>query len=417
MKNIMRKVSLLLFLFPLLIAMNSCNDEENSNAEKMSDQVILIIDNDTQAPRSEEPLLIISYGNDGKVAYKRVYITDKKGQLDLKLERGKYRAEFAYISGKEPDNFLEFDVDNSTPRQLIMPIFDKRDYYDCTLLIIDTETLQPRINEPVIFASLNENDTEISAKTLITDSNGKISFHVVAGKYRAKFGYESSDEIDNTFDFSIKPDGDKNIVMSVKSSSLDDRKPIGYTYFEDNFHWVTSDFGGSDYMNGDFPTTETYIANIKDPYLLNKINAAGWTFDGVVSFRLGYIKFGSASKVNSSKGTITTFPLVVDAEKYTNVKIKVKVARYLTKAGGKDAENFVTVSLAGNGSFSRSSALTFVTLPATNEAYNEWVELEAIAYNVSSNTTISIGKANLISVGRFFLGDVSITKDSKAEIE
>lgn len=414
----MRKVSLLLlFVSSLFIGMSSCNDEENPNAEKMSDQVILIVDNDTQTPRAKEPVLILSYGNDGKIASKRTYITNEDGKLDLKLERGKYRAEFAYVSGKDLDNFLDFEVTNSIPEQLTMPIFDKRDYYDCTLQIMDTETLQPRINEPVIFITLSDKDVEVSTKTLITDSNGKISFHVVAGKYRAKFGYESSDEIDNTLDFTITAEGDKNVVMNVKASSLDDRKPIGHVYFEDNFDWVTSDFGGSDYMNGNFPTTETYIANVTNTDLLNKISSAGWTFEGVVSFRLAYIKFGSASTTNSSKGTITTLPLAIDAGKYSNVKIKIKVARYITKAGAKDAENLATISLTGGGSFSRTSTVTSTALSVTNEAYNEWVELETIAYNVSATTKISIGKAKLVSVGRFFCDGVSITKDSKAEIE
>lgn len=414
----MKKVNLLLlFVSSIFVVLSSCNDEETSNAEKMSDQVILVIDNDTQTPRSKEPVLILSYGNDGKVAYKRTYVTDVNGKLDLKLERGKYRAEFAYVSGKNLDNFLDFEVTNSIPEELTMSIFDKRDYYDCTLQIMDTETLQPRINEPVLFITLNDNNAEVSSKTLTTDANGKISFHIVAGKYRAKFGYESSSEIDNTMDFVITAEGDKNVIMNVKPSSLDDRKPVGHVYFEDNFDWVTSDFGGTDYMNGNFPTTETYIANITNTNLLNKISAAGWVFDGVVSFRLAYIKFGSASTVNSSKGTITTMPLAIDAGKYSNVKIKIKVARYMTKAGGKDAENLATISIIGDGSFSRTSTVTSTALSVPNEAYNEWIELEAVAYNVSSNTKISIGKAKQVSVGRFFCDGVSITKDSKAEIE
>lgn len=413
----MRKVNLLLFVFSLFITMSSCSDDENSDADRMSDCVILVVDNETQVLRSNEPVLIINYGNEGKIAGKRTYVTNENGELSLKLEDGKYRAEFAYVSGKELDNSLDFEVGNGISEQLTMLVFDKREYYNCTLQIMDTETLQPRVNEPVIFITLGEKDVEVSNKTLTTDAEGKISFRVVAGKYRAKFGYESPDEIDNTLDFSITPDGDKDIVMNVKASSLDDRKPIGYVYFEDNFDWITDDFGGTDYMNGSFPTKETYIANVKDVDLLNKVSTAGWVFDGVVSFRVGYIKFGSASTVNSSKGTITTEALPIDANKYSNIKIKIKVARYITKAGAKDAENLVTISLTGDGSFSRSAAQASITLNVTNDAYDQWVELEAVAYNVSSNTKIGIGKAKQVSVGRFFCDGVSITKDSKAEIE
>ncbi len=407
---------LLLFVFSLSI-MSSCSDDENTTAEKMTDYSILVIDNETQTPRSKEPVSILSYGNDGKIAYKRTYITNESGELDLKLEQGKYRAEFAFVKGKELDNFLDFEVSSSSSEEVTMPIFDKRDYYDCTLQIMDTETLEPRTNEPVIFITLGDNDAEVSTKTLTTDASGKISFHVVAGKYRAKFGYETPDEIDNTLDFAITADGEKDVIMNIKPSSLDDRKPVGYVYFEDNFDWVTSDFGGSDYMDGSYSTTEKYIANTTDPVLLAKVSNAGWVFDGVVSFRLGYIKFGSASTVNSSKGTITTSTLAIDADKYSNIKIKIKVARYITKAGAKDAENLATISITGDGSFSRTSNVTSTALSVTNEAYNEWIELEAVAYNVSSNTKISIGKAKQVSVGRFFCDGVSITKESKAEIQ
>ena len=408
---------LLLFVSSLFFMMSSCSDDENSYAQKMTDYTILVVDNETQNPRSREPVSILSYGNDGKIAYKRTYITNDSGELGLKLEQGKYRAEFAFVPGKELDNFLDFEISANSPGTLTMPIFDKRDYYDCTLQIMDTETLEPRVNESVIFITLNDNDAEVTSKTLTTDSNGKISFHVVAGKYRAKFGYETPEEIDNTLDFEITAEGDKNLIMNVKPSSLDDRKPVGYVYFEDDFDWVTSDFGGSDYMDGSFSTTEKYIANTNDPLLLAKVSNAGWVFEGVVSFRLGYIKFGSASTVNSSKGTITTSTLPIDEDKFSNIKIKIKVARYITKAGAKDAENLATISIIGDGSFSRTSSVTSTALSVTNEAYNEWVELEAVAYNVSANTKISIGKAKQVSVGRFFCDGVSIIKDSKAEIQ
>ena len=412
-----RQLFLLLIPSVLSIILSGCSDNDNSYAPSLSNYTLTIIDSETQIARSDEPVIITSFGLDDKIAYKRTYVTNNEGEVALDLNQGEYQAEFAFIKGKNIDNFQRFEVRQNATEKVIMKIIDKRDYYECTCTVIDIETGNPRNNEPLLFITLDDDGNEITIKDLVTDMNGKISFKVVAGKYRTRFAYEPGEEPDNTFDFEINAYSEKNVVMNVKSNSFDDRTPIGFVYFKDNFDWIGTEFGGSDYMDGSYPTTEKKFSVINKPELIQKITDSGWSITGSVYARIGYIKYGLGNATTASNGEITTPPLSVATGKYANISVAFKAARFIGKTGALDTENIVNVVIAGDGSFSRTEIIKSVALPITNTAYNEWDNLQTIIYNASSTTTISIGKTEKLSKGRFFLDDVEITKHSKAEFK
>lgn len=407
---------LLTILSVLSIILNGCSDNDVSSAISASDYTLLIIDAETQLPRSNEPVVITSFGTDDKIAHKRTYVTDTDGKAILKLDQGKYQAEFAYMKGKDIDNFQNFEVQPNATEEIIMLILDKRDYYECTLTVVDMETGDTRNTEPITFITLDDNSNEIAAKELTTDSEGRIAFQVVAGKYRTSFAYEVVEDPDNTYDFEVTPDSEKDFVMNVKPNTLDDRKPIGFIYFEDDFSWIGTDFGGTDYMDGNYPTGEKRFTAITDPDLLEKMNNSGWTITGAIYARIGYIKYGLGNNTGASSGMITTSGLPIVKDKFTNISISFKAARFIGKTGALDTENIVTVVIEGDGSFSKNEEVKSMALPINNAAYNEWDQLETVVYNASSTTEISIGKEKKLSKGRFFLDDVVISKHSKAEI-
>lgn len=408
---------LLTVLLPLSIISNGCSDNDNSYSPPASNYTLLIIDAETQTPRSNEPVVITTFGADNKIANKRTYVTDESGKTHLKLDEGKYQAEFAFMKGKEMDNFQLFEVRSNSSEEIIMPILDKRDYYECTLTVVDTETSETRNTEPITFITLDENGSAVASKELVTSADGKIAFRVVAGKYRTRFAYERNAEPDNTFDFEITPESSKNLIMNVKPNLFDDRKPTGYVYFEDDFSWIGTEFGGSDYMDGKYPTVEKRFTSIKDKGLLEKMKNSGWTITGAIYARIGYIKYGLGNNTGISNGMITTSALPIDNGKFANINVIFKAARFIGKTGALDTENVVTVNISGDGSFSKGEEIKSLTLPINNTAYNEWYPLEAIVYNASSTTKISIGKEKQLSKGRFFLDDVVISKHSKAEQE
>lgn len=407
---------LLTILLALSIIPNGCSDNDVPSAISASDYTLLIIDAETQLPRCNEPVAIVSFGTDDKIAYKRTYVTDNDGKAILKLDQGKYQAEFAFMKGKNVDNFKYFEVQPNTTEEIIMPILDKRDYYECTLTVVDIETGDTRQTEPVTFITLDDNNNEIATRELMTNTEGKIAFRVVAGKYRTSFAYEVGEDPDNTYDFEITPEGEKNLVMNVKPNTLDDRKPIGFIYFEDDFSWIGIDFGGTDYMDGNYPTGEKRFTAITDPDLLEKMNNSGWTITGAIYARIGYIKYGLGNNTGVSNGMITTSRLPIEKDRFANISIAFKAARFIGKTGALDTENIVTVVIEGDGSFSKNEEIKSMTLPINNAAYNEWDRLETVVYNASSSTEVSIGKEKKLSKGRFFLDDVVISKHSKAEI-
>lgn len=404
-------------LLALSIISNGCSDPEVPSATAASDYTLSIIDAETQLPRGNEPVVITRFGADDKIAYKRTYVTDDEGKAILKLDQGKYQAEFAFLKGKERDNFHCFEVQPNTTEEIIMPVFDKRDYYECTLTVVDVETGDTRNTEPVIFKTLDDNNNEITAKELTTDTEGKIAFRVVAGKYRTSFAYEAGEDPDNTYDFEITPQSEKHLVMHVKPNTSDDRQPIGFIYFEDDFSWIGTDFGGTDYMDGNYPTGEKRFTAITKPDLVEKINNSGWTITGAIYARIGYIKYGLGNNTGISDGMITTSRLPIVKDKFANIRVAFKAARFIGKTGALDTENIVTIMIEGEGSFSKNEKIQSMTLPINNTAYNEWDLLETIVYNASSTTKISIGKEKKLSKGRFFLDDVVIAKHSKAEIK
>ena len=58
-----------------------------------------------------------------------------------------------------------------------------------------------------------------------------------------------------------------------------------------------------------------------------------------------------------------------------------------------------------------------IDLFATNTTYNQWIPLEAIAYDISSDTRIAIESTPEIEKSRFFLDNVKVEKESRSEKE
>lgn len=406
----------LAILSALSIISNGCSENDFSSAISASDYTLLIMDAETQSPRCNEPVVITSFGTDDKIAYKRTYVTDNDGKVILKLDQGKYQAEFAFIKGKDIDNFQHFWVQPNTTEKIVMLILDKRDYYECTLTVVDTETGDTRNTEHITFITLDDNNNEIASQKMTTNTQGQIAFRVVAGKYRTSFAYEVGEAPDNTYEFEVTPESEKNLIMNVKPNTFDDRKPIGFIYFEDDFSWIDTDFGGTDYMDGNYPTGEKRFTAITKPALLRKMDNSGWTITGAVYARIGYIKYGLGNNTGASNGMISTSKLSIAKGKFTNIKIAFKAARFIGKTGTLDTENIVTVVIEGEGTFSKNEEIKYITLPINNVVYNEWDYLETVVYNASSTTKINIGKEKELSKGRFFLDDVVISKHSKGEI-
>lgn len=400
-----------------LLGVEACSDSEQVVYTTSKERVLVVYDNQKKEAMPHHPITLWETGLGEKTTSPRNIATDATGKIHLSLRTGKYKVETAYIKGAEIDNFIQFEVNDTDTGEIVIPLEDMRPYYDSRLTVVGRSSQLPRANEPVLLITLDASSEETESRELVTDQEGTIHFRVVAGLYRAKFAYTPGAEYDNTFDFEVKADEPNEFVMEVKTNLLDDRQSIGHIYFQDNFSWIDSSFPNiEDYMAAP-NTKETLIGSVTDPALIAKIEASGWEFYQYVYLRPGYLKYGTASTTRDSQGRITSPPMPIAEGKYSNVKISFDAARYITQSGAKDTSNRIILRLYGSGSFLRNEEVKTIDLFATNTTYNQWIPLEAIAYDISSDTRIAIESTPEIEKSRFFLDNVKVEKESRSEKE
>lgn len=411
-----------LFIFMMsciltLIGFGSCSESDEIVQTTTNDRVLVIYDNWKKEVKPNHPVTLWRMGLNEKLTAPQNFSSDEEGKIHLSLHAGRYKIETAYIIGETIDNSFWVEITNEDQEEIVIPLEDMRPYYDCSLMVKARSTQQIRVNEKVLLITLDTNKNEVENRELITNQEGRISFKAVAGFYRAKFAYVPGAEWDNTIDFEVQADETNEFVMEIKTNQLDDRQPIGYVYFQDDFSWIDSTFPDiEDYMITP-NTKEKLISSVTAPELVTKIEASGWEFYQYVYLRPGYLKYGTASTTRDSQGKITTPAMPITEGKYSNVKISFDAACYITKSGLKDTSNRIILRIIGSGSFQRNEEVKTVDLYADNTLFNQWVTLEAVAYDVSTDTRIAIESTPEIEKSRFFLDNVKIEKESQSEKE
>lgn len=400
-----------------LIGMGACSESDQIVYTTTKYRVLVVYDNWNKEVKPNHSITLWRMGLNEKFTSPQNLSSNEEGKIHLSLHNGSYKVETAYIMGGAVDNSFQFKITDGAQEEIVIPLEDMRPYYDCSLIVKARSSQMIRINEPVLLVKLNANNEEVESKELVTDQEGKVFFKVVASFYRAKFAYTLGAEWDNTFDFEVKAEETNEFVMEVKTNLLDDRNLIGHIYFQDDFSWIDSSFPGiEDYMTAP-NTKEILISSVTEPEQVTKIEASAWEFYQYVYLRPGYLKYGTASTTRDSQGRITSPVMPVTEGKYSNVKVSFDAARYITQTGLKDTSNRVILRIIGSGSFQRNEEVKTIDLYAINTAFNQWVTLEAIAYDISSDTRFAIESTPEIEKNRFFLDNVKVEKESRSEKE
>lgn len=383
--------------------------------------VLLKTDPGAEIIASEKVQLITLDANGIEIKTEEL-VTNNEGKLLFKMPEGKYRVKYGHIINEYWNNTFDFQVKSSLDHDFTMLV---KPAYNCSLVVKVKSTQKIRQNEKILLITLDSKGKEIKTEEMTTDSEGKIHPKLVIGSYRVKFAYIPDGDWDNTIDFKVKTDESTDFVMEIKTNLLDDNQPIGYTYFEDSFSWIDNiTFPGiEDYMVTP-NTSEFQVIKATTEEQKAKLEDSKWEYSTLIYLRPGYLKFGSGSTTSDSKATITTpqFPIVEG--KYSNVKVSFDVARYITKTGLLDKYNKLIIRITGSGSFHRTDENKSAEFYATNTVYNEWIAINAIIYNISSDTRISIESEPAIDPStkkwapcRLFLDNVKVIKESQSEKE
>lgn len=196
-------------------------------------------------------------------------------------------------------------------------------------------------------------------------------------------------------------------------SYVDDGKEVGYIYFEDNFDWVTADFGGTDFI-GNYPsaTAEMRFDLVTDLSLKTILDNSGWTTtiaQGPVYLRLGYIKLGK-TKVAGDVLTPALSGIADGASIDLTVTFDVAMMEWKTV---QDLDGLI-IEAVGDGTVNGtiSSSQRFGV-----QSWNAWKTLSVKIYGATNKTRIRFTgawtdaemKAQNKS-NRFFLDNVKVAK-------
>lgn len=209
-----------------------------------------------------------------------------------------------------------------------------------------------------------------------------------------------------------------NSVIYAQNSK-GDHNPIGYIYFEDQFDWVSSEFGGQDYLNGKFANAGPRIDGVPQQ-LKGVLEATGWKTTGkFVYLRLGYLQVGRRTdggdiisprleKRMPEAGLGEYSCAGIEPGKEVNVDVSFDVAIYQGVKGNKDL-NTILVEVLNAGKLKDGSTEKEIKV----NSWNKWKKIVVPVYGATSDTQIlvrSIQVKNTGKAARFFLDNFKVVK-------
>ena len=204
-------------------------------------------------------------------------------------------------------------------------------------------------------------------------------------------------------------------VVQNLEEDRDDRMPVGYVYFEDNFSWCvggSDDVGNQsigdarniytwDYAANGFQTSlPTFQALYED---LNSNAKTVYTMDG-------YIKFDKTNTITA----IAIRDLGIAPEKSTNVEVSFRCARY------NSDKTTVVVALEGDGTIDggSQSGVRMISAPVAMSGDKlTWSPVSVNLRGISSKTKIIIGEQTYVKDGvnnsgtfRWYMDDLKVVR-------
>lgn len=184
----------------------------------------------------------------------------------------------------------------------------------------------------------------------------------------------------------------------------DDPAPIpGKVYLEENFDWITSDWGGSDYFDGSKPTTEVAIVGKLAAQYQAEWDSHGFSsVSGKAYCRVGYIKIGTTTVA----GDIVT-PRLAEVPAGSDLTLTFKAVSY----NSSESDNTLRVNVLGSGEADlRTLTVTNASYPqgaSTREERANWQEFSVRITGAGPDTQIQLQAASA-SKCRFFFDDFKI---------
>lgn len=184
----------------------------------------------------------------------------------------------------------------------------------------------------------------------------------------------------------------------------------GKVYLEENFDWITADWGGSDYFDGNKTTTEVAITGKLSPAYQAEWDSHGFTsVSGRAYCRIGYIKIGTTSIA----GDIVT-PKLTEVPAGSTLTFTFKAVSY----NSTETDNTLRVNVLGSGEADvRTITVTNASYPAgasTREERANWQEYTVTITGADDQTQIQLQAATAAKC-RFFFDDFRIEGTGEAE--
>lgn len=195
------------------------------------------------------------------------------------------------------------------------------------------------------------------------------------------------------------------------STYIDDGKPVGHIYFQDDFSWIAE---GPDFINNPSdPTSEIRFDNsgaaTMSPEQQAALVASGWTWPtnaNTIYMHKGYVKMGTAS----AGGAIIS-PALEDIESpaILNVKVSFDAALYRTSGGTEDPLSSMVAEISEGSGTINNGIDKSCEFPL--DTYNDAMKTYTfVIYGATSETRIKFSNKEAKAKNRMFLDNVKVEK-------
>lgn len=196
---------------------------------------------------------------------------------------------------------------------------------------------------------------------------------------------------------------------------IDDNKPNGFVYFEEDFSWITV---GPDFINNvEDPLTEVRFDNkveqdARDPLQNIALVESGWTWPlaaNLIYMHKGYVKIGTSS----GNGTLVSPALkTIEDPAVLNVKVTFEAAMYESKDGTQDTPREMYVDIV-DGTPGHINNGTSTRVEFLLDTYNNNMkQYSFIIYEATERTQIQFTNWKK-GKNRMFLDNVKVVKIAK----
>ncbi|WP_418983892.1 BACON domain-containing protein [Alistipes sp.] len=184
----------------------------------------------------------------------------------------------------------------------------------------------------------------------------------------------------------------------------------GKVYLEENFDWITAEWGGSDYFDGNKSTTEMAVTGKLAPEYQAIWDSHGFTsVSGKAYCRIGYIKIGTTSVA----GDIVT-PKLSEVPAGSDLTLTFKAVSY----NATETDNTLRINVLGAGEADvKILTIDNASYPAgasTREERANWREYTVQITGASAETQIQLQAATAAKC-RFFFDDIKIAGTGEPE--